>query len=355
MRKGILFSLIALMVLLMAACSSTSSGNESSGKESSGNESSGGNSAEVIELNYAFFAPAGTFPAVQMEKWADEVEKRTNGKVKVNTFPGGSLLTAENMYDGVANGLADIGLSSTTYEPGRFPLLAISDMPSGYPNSKVASKVIADLVKEYTPEAFKDFKIITTFASEPAYIQSQKPIESLADLKGKQLRISGATTDLFKELGAAPVGMSQSEVAEALQTGIVNGYVSSREVLKDMKYAEMVKYVTDYPLTVNTFVAVMNKGKWDALPDDVKKVIDELNTEMTDFTGNYLDNYVGEVLKWSEGEHSIQTVSLKDKEKWDEIGKRLQTDAVKRAEEAGLSGQEYQTRLNELVEKYSQE
>ncbi len=355
MRKGIVFSLITLMVMFMAACSSTSSGNQSSGTETSGKQTNGEKSADVIELNYAFFAPAGTFPAVQMEKWADEVEKRTNGKVKVNTFPGGSLLTAENMYDGVANGLADIGLSSTTYEPGRFPLLAISDMPSGYPNAKVASKVIADLVNEYTPDAFKDFHIITTFASEPAYIQSQKPIESLEDLKGKQLRISGATTDLFKELGASPVGMSQSEVAEALQTGIVNGYVSSREVLKDMKYAEMVKYVTDYPLTVNTFVAVMNKSKWDALPDDVKKVIDELNTEMTDFTGDYLDNYVGEVLKWSEGEHSIQTVSLKDKEKWDEFGKNLQLDTVKKAEEAGLPGQEYQSRLTELVEKYSQE
>jgi len=345
MRKRILFSLVALMMLVMTACSSASSGSKESG----------GKSGDAIELNYAFFAPAGTFPAVQMEKWAEELEKRTDGKVEVNTFPGGSLLTAENMYDGVANGLADIGLSSTTYEPGRFPLLAISDMPSGYPNATVASKVIADLINEYPQDAFKDFKIITTFASEPAYIQSQQPIESLADLKGKQLRISGATTDLFKELGAAPVGMSQGEVAEALQTGIVNGYVSSREVLKDMKYAEMVKYITDYPLTVNTFVAVMNKSKYDSLPDDVKKVIDELNTEMTEFTGDYLDTYVGEVLKWSEDEHSIKHVSLKDEAKWDEISKKLQADAVKKADEAGLPGQEYQERLNELIEKYSQE
>ena len=343
MKKKLLFILMAITMLIITACgSSTSSGGNSGG-------------GDVIELNYAFFAPAGTFPAVQMEKWAEEVEKRTDGKVRVNTFPGGSLLTAENMYDGVANGLADIGLSSTTYEPGRFPLLAISDMPSGYPNGAVASKVVADLVNEYPPDALKDFKIITTFASEPAYIQSQEPIESLADVKGKQLRISGATTNLFKELGASPVGMSQGEVAEALQTGIVDGYVSSREVLKDMKYAEMVKYVTDYPLTLNTFVAVMNKSKWDSLPEDVKTVIDELNKEMTDFTGDYLDQYVDEVSKWSEDEHSIEVVSLKDKEKWDEIGQKLQLDAVKKAEEAGLPGQEYQERLKELVEKYSQE
>ena len=342
MRKKLLFSLIAIAMLIITACGSSST-------------SSGGAQEDVIELSYAFFAPAGTFPAVQMDKWAEEVEKRTDGKVKINTFPGGSLLTAENMYDGVANGLADIGLSSTTYEPGRFPLLAISDMPSGYPNAKVASDVISELVNEYPPEAFKDFKIITTFAAEPAYIQSQKPIESLEDLKGKQLRISGATTDLFEKLGASPVGMSQGEVAESLQTGIVNGYVSSREVLKDMKYAEMVKYVTDYPLTVNTFVAVMNKSKWDSLPDDVKKVIDELNAEMTTFTGDYLDSYLKEVVKWSEDEHRIKTVSLKDQEKWNEISKELQLDAVKKAEDAGLPGQEYYDRLYELIEKHNQE
>ncbi|HHW37414.1 MAG TPA: TRAP transporter substrate-binding protein [Bacillales bacterium] len=353
MRKGILFSLIALMMLFMAACSSASTGNESTKK--SGKESSGGNTGDVIELNYAFFAPAGTFPAVQMEKWADEVEKRTDGKVKVNTFPGGSLLTAENMYDGVANGLADIGLSVTAYEPGRFPLIEIADMPSGYQNSTVASKVMADLVNEFQPDGFKDLKIITVFATEPAYIQSQQPIESLADLKGKQLRIPGGATRVLEALGASPVGMSQAEVAEALQTGIVNGYVSSREVLKDMKYAEMVSYVTDYPLTMNTFVAVMNKNKWDSLPDDVKQVIDELNAEMTTFTGEYFDNHVQEVLKWSAEEQGVKIVTLKDKEKWVEVTNKLQLEKVKEAENAGLPGQEFYDRLYELIEQYSQE
>lgn len=339
MRKSILWMLLACTMLLISACSSSASSD----------------SNDVIELNYAFFAPAGTFPAVQMEKWAEEVEKRTDGKVKVNTFPGGSLLTAENMFDGVANGLADIGLSVTAYEPGRFPLLAIADLPSGYPNATVASKALADLVKEYPDEALKDFKVITVFATEASYIQSKEPIESLKDLKGKQLRIPGGTTHVFEKLGASPVGMSQGEVAEALQTGVVKGYVSSREVLQDLKFAEMVKYVTDYPLTMNTFVAVMNKDKWESLPDDVKKVIDELNAEMTEFTGQYLDNHVNESLKWSQEEHGVKMVKLKDEEKWDEILKELQLEEVKKAEKAGLPGKEFHARLYELIDKYSQE
>ena len=60
----------------------------------------------VITLKYANFPPATTFPCVQMERWAKEVEKRTNGKVKVQTFPGGTLLPAKNIFDGVLSGMA---------------------------------------------------------------------------------------------------------------------------------------------------------------------------------------------------------------------------------------------------------
>lgn len=119
------------------------------------------------------FCSPNTFPAIQMEEWKKRLEERTNGQVEVDLFAGGTLLEANNMYDGVENGTADIGLTSTSYEPGRFPLLSISDMPSGYKNAMVASKVTADLVNEYPPEALENFKIITTFATEPAYIQSK--------------------------------------------------------------------------------------------------------------------------------------------------------------------------------------
>jgi TRAP-type C4-dicarboxylate transport system substrate-binding protein len=353
MRRKAIFFIILLIVSMLAACGSPASQQGSGTEQKENGKGEGG----TIELNYAFFAPANTFPAIQMEQWADELEKRTNGKVKVNTFPGGSLLTAENMYEGVANGIADIGLSSTTYEPGRFPLLAISDMPSGYENATVASQVVSQLIKEFPPESFNNYKIITSFATEPMFIQTQKPVSNLKELKGRQLRIAGAAAPMLEELGASPVGMSQAEVAEALQTGIVNGYVSSREVLQDMKYAEMVKYVTDYPLNLNTFVAVMNKSKWESLPEDVQKVIDELNSEMTLFAGEYLDKHVQESIQWSEKEHGLKTVSLSEgeKAKWDELLSKYQTHYVEKQEVEGLPAQKYKDRLYELIEEHSKQ
>ena len=75
--------------------------------------------AELTKLSYANFPPAPTFPCVQMERWKKEVEKRTHGKIVVNTYPGGTLLGAKNMMDGVIAGQADIGCLCMAYQPGR--------------------------------------------------------------------------------------------------------------------------------------------------------------------------------------------------------------------------------------------
>src|SRR3972149_4723633 len=91
-----------------------------------------------IKLTYANFPPAPTFPCVQMERWKTEVEKRTNGKVAVQTFPGGTLLDAKNMMDGVIAGTADIGCLCMAYQPGRFMVTNATALPLGFPDATVA-------------------------------------------------------------------------------------------------------------------------------------------------------------------------------------------------------------------------
>ncbi|MFD1707862.1 TRAP transporter substrate-binding protein [Siminovitchia sediminis] len=338
----LIVAMVFLMIVTMAGCGTNT-------------ESSG--SGKDITLTYAFFAPENSFPAVQMKKWAEELSDRTNGQIQVDLFPGGTLLEASNMFDGVKNGTADIGMSATSYEPARFPLLTISDLPSSYPNASVASRTVYDLIQEYPPEAFKDFKIIAAFTTEPAYVQTIDKVENTEDLKGKNLRIAGSLSDIAKKLNASPVAMSQSEVPEAIQTGVLDGYITSREVLKDFHLAESIKYVVDYPLHVTTFVAVMNKDTWESLPSDVQQVIDELGSEMAIFTGEYHDQNIQESLEWSKEEHGTEMIQLspEEQEKWDQAIKPIQDEYVKKLEKEGLPAKEYRDRLYELIEKYSSE
>jgi TRAP-type C4-dicarboxylate transport system substrate-binding protein len=308
-------------------------------------------SDETITLKYAFFAGPQTFPAVQMEKWAEEIEKRTNGKVQVETFPGGTLLTPQNMFDGVLQGVADIGLSCPTYEPGRFPLLSLNDLSGVYPDAATASTSFFELVQEFDPEELSQFKVITAFATEPAYIASSKEVSSLDDLRGLELRTAGGPK-VLDALGAKSVSMPMSELGPALQTGVVDGYASSREVLRDYKFAETTKYVVDYPLTQISFLALMSKDRWDSLPADVQQVIDELAPEMADFAGTYLDQHVQESVEWSQGIGlEVQTLSAEERAKWDAALEPVNDQVLAEVKGKGLPADEFFARMKELGQK----
>jgi len=311
-----------------------------------------------IKLSYANFPPAPTFPCVQMERWKTEVEKRTNGKVKIDTYPGGTLLGAKNMFDGVAAGTADIGSTATSYFPGMFPVVEAVDLPLGWPNATVASVSLLDLVEKYKPKELEKFKVLTMFTCPPANIMSMKPILSLEDIKGYELRASGTGAKILGLLGAAPVAMPQSDVPEALQKGVIKGNVSSLEVMKDFKYAEYCRHVTgNVNLFVVSFAVVMNQKKWDALPADVKKVMDDLRKDQAIWTGQYVDNHVNESMKWSDQTYKVKVYKLPPQElsKWYALLKPMTDTYMKNVEAKGLPAKAILDDVMKLKEKYSKE
>lgn len=290
-----------------------------------------------------------------MENWAKKVNERTDGLVTVETFPGGSLLKAPAMFDGVLAGTADIGCSCPSYEPGRFPLLLGMESPAvKFPNDKTASRVLWEITREFQPASLADFKMVYMYNAGPNHIETIKKVETLKDLKGLELRTSGAVTPIMKALGAAPVGMPQSEVPEALQKGVVKGYVSSEETLLDFKYYEICKYGTDWsPCIGCLFAVVMNKDTWNSLPADVQKVIDNLSVEQSEWTGIYMDNHTLESIKAAE-ENGWQRVVIADEEKakWDALLQPLVDKYIADMKAKGLPGEEFLARLAALKAVY---
>ncbi len=312
-----------------------------------------------IKLSYANFPPAPTFPCVQMERWKTEVEKRTNGKVKVDTYPGSTLLNPKNMFDGVIAGTADIGNLATSYQPGAFPVVEAVDLPLGWPNATVASVSLWDLVDKYKPKEFEKVKVLTMFTCPPANIMSMKPVRNLSEIKGYELRASGTGAKILELLGAAPVAMPQSDVPEALQKGVIKGNVSSLEVLKDFKYAEHCRHVTgNVNLFVVSFAVVMNQAKWNSLPDDVKKVFDDLRKEQAIWTGQYVDNHVKEALKWSKEtfkDFQMYNLSKDELSKWYALLNPMADKYLKDYEAKGIPTKAILDDVTKLKEKYSKE
>jgi len=294
--------------------------------------------AKTITLSYANFPPAKTFPCVQMERWKDEVEKRTDGQVAINTFPGGTLLGAKNMFRGVVQGQADIGCLCMAYQPGVFPLTTVAGLPVGFTSSEVASKALYAIYEKYDPEAFQPVKVLTMFTSAPSNLMTKVPVKSLDDLQGLELRASGSASRILDMLGATPVSMPMPETPEALQKGVVKGLLSSLEVLKDFNFAAYCPYQTMTNFQVYPFAVVMNMDVWNSLPEDVQQVMDDLRAEQAEWTGVYMDRHVQEALKYSNEEYDAQQFTLSEAEMAiiAQTIKPVTTGWKERATEAGL-------------------
>ena len=308
-------------------------------------------------LTYANFPPAKTFPCVQMEQWKAEVEKRTDGAVAIQTFPGGTLLGAKNMLRGVQTGQADIGCISLPYYPGVFPAMSAMNLPVAFTSTKVSSLTMWDLYQKHQPEEFKDVKVLTMFTSAPSNIMSKMPVKQLSDLNGVELRASGSILKILSGLGAQGVGMPMSQTPEALQKGVVKGLVSSFDVLKDFNFAEICRYETITNLPVYPFAVIMNKAKWETLPAAVKKIFNDLGREQSAWTGNYLDNHIKDSLAWSKEKYQVEVFELTAAEhaKIKNLGAPLVDTWKDAAAKAGLDADAILTDMLALKAKHEAE
>ena len=312
--------------------------------------------AADISLSYANFPPAPTFPCIQMERWAKEVEKRTGGKVDVQTYPGSTLLGAKNMWSGVIQGQADIGCISLAYQPGVFPMLSVFEQPVGFTGASSASRALWDLFVKYDPKEFKRVKVLTLFTSAPSHIMCKKPIKTLDELKGLEIRASGGAAKVLELLGATPVSMPASETPEALQKGLIQGVLSSFDWLKDFNFAEHLRHETITNFVIYPFAVIMNLDSYNALPDDVKKVLDDLGAEQAEWTGNYLDAHVRESVNWSKQKYGIEVLELSadDAAKAEEALSVMVDGWKQRAVEKGVDADAVLADVKALRQKYEQ-
>lgn len=310
--------------------------------------------AGPITLSYANFPPPVTFPCVQMERWKTEVEKRTNGKVVINTFPGSTLLGPKDMMDGVIAGTADIGNLCQAYQPGRFVLSNATALPLGIPNARVGSLVLWDLYQKYNFQPFDKVKVLTMFTTAPSNIMSKIPIRNLNDIQGVSLRASGGAAQILKIWGANQIGMPMSATPEALQKGTVQGLFSSLEVMKDFKFAELCKFVTMTDTPIYPFAVVMNMDKWNSLPKDVQKIMDDLGREQAEWTGEYMDRIAQESVAWSKDNQGVEFIVPSDMAQWNVKLEPIVDAWIEKKEKEGFPAKEIVADIRVLIKKYAE-
>ncbi len=244
--------------------------------------------AASVKLTYSNFFPPGHIQSKLAESWCKEVEKRTNGEVVVEYFPGGTLTKSNQIYDGVVEGLSDVGFSVLAYTRGRFPEMAAVDLPLGYTSGAVATKVINAVYKEFMPKELMDTQVMYLHAHGPGLINTKsKAVRKIEDMKGLKFRAHGTSALVVKALGGTPVSKPMPETYQMLQKGVVDGAAYPFEANKGWKLGEVTRFCTaDFSAAYTTsFFVVMNKAKWNSISAANQKIIDQINLEWADKHG----------------------------------------------------------------------
>ena len=263
-----------LMLTLLIGCSAGE--RPVSPEPEAGSESETGVSQEKVTLRFANYFAGESGPGMIGQEFADDVKKLTGGSVEIEYYPGGMLLAADKMYDGVMEGIADMGFSNLGYTFGRFPVTEVLDLPLGFPNAWVSNHVAADFYKEFMPAEWEDTHVLALHTSPVNNILTvSKPVTKPEDLKGLILRGTGYIGKLVDALGGTSRPVAMPDAYDNLAKGVIDGLLVPYETTKTFRYGEVTNYVTEvWPLgQVYTFYIVMNKNTWNQLTPETQDLI----------------------------------------------------------------------------------
>jgi TRAP-type C4-dicarboxylate transport system substrate-binding protein len=242
---------------------------------------SSSNADPVIKLKFATFFPPTHPHSLLYAEWCKEVEKRTDGRVTVSFFPAGTLVSANQTYDGVVKGIVDIGLSIMSYTPGRMPLSEVIVLPLGYKSGAQATRMANAFYQHFKPKEYDDVHLFYLHAHGPGFFHTKTPVNKIDDLKGLRIKSDANTSKVVAAAGATPTTMPMLETYDALKRGLADGVLLPMETLKGWKFGEVCKYTYENwgNSYANGFFVAMNKEKWRSLPKDIQQIIDKLNDE----------------------------------------------------------------------------
>lgn len=227
-------------------------------------------------LKLASFAPPGASSGMLFERYAKELKEKSGGRLILQNYHGASMGPMPRHFDLARTGVADLAYFQHGATPGRFPLTELLHLPYMVRDSEMAVRIFFDLLKGPLGEEHKSVHVLWLTSSQTAGVfHASKPIRTIADLKGQRLRApTTAVVGMLKSLGAVPIGVPANLMAESLQKGTLDGVITDSNGVFSFKLGNLVKYETPLFRAVLTFGLVMNQKSYDALPPDLRRLVD---------------------------------------------------------------------------------
>lgn len=287
--------------------------------------------------------------------WGAAVEKASGGTIKTQIFPAQQLGAAKDHYDMARDGVADLTYVNPGYQPGRFPVIAGSELPFLLANAKQGSAALDAWYRKYAAKEMADTKVCLTWAHDAATFHGKVRITKPDDLKGKKIRPGNATmARLVSMAGGVNVQVAAPEARESLERGTADAITFPWDSLFVFGIDKVAKLHMDAPLYVSNFVLVMNKGTYDKMSANQKKAIDaNCNTDAAlALAGPWADQEAsGREKLRAMSDHEFVKPSEADMVAWRKIGDELTKVWYDDVKKVGVNGEEALAELKAELKK----
>lgn len=263
--------------------------------------------AQETTLRFGTFVGPTSFLNTDIfEPWLAEIEAATDGKLKFEILSGGAAAKPTEVIDSVLAGIVDVGWSITAYNPGRFNAAGVSELPILTQNPEEGSVGMAALYEAGLLDGFDGVKVLGVGTTDVARLHLASEATGLADFEGAKMRAAGRVlSEMLERIGATPVGMPITSVAESLAKNVIDGAAADWFSVESFRLIDVTTSHMDLALGAPAMYMVMNQARYDQLPDDVKAVLDTYSASaFAAFWGSRLtaeSNRVRDVVMQTEG------------------------------------------------------
>lgn len=337
--QGVLLLLLAILLVAVVAC-------QASEQALPTTKPTGG----VIQVRLATQDPGPTAPLPDAYRWfAEEVTKRTDGRVKVEVIWGGALLKGTETLEGLQMGTAEAGALITQYHPGQLPLHTVNDAvpftTADVTKALAATRQLYKEVPELAQEVERFNQIMVSLNVSPSYgLWSVKPVRSLADIKGQKVRTLGAyLPKVISAAGGEPVSMAGADIYDAMQKGTISAAVWPLEFGKIFNLQEVAKYFSkvDFGAGVGMGGIAFNKEIWQRISPQDREIILKVGIDSGDRLAQEMNKFTQE-LEVSLKKDGVEIVEFpaEERQKWANLPavQSLREQWVQEMERKGLPG-----------------
>jgi TRAP-type C4-dicarboxylate transport system substrate-binding protein len=216
--------------------------------------------------------------------WGQQVEKATNGRVKLQMLPKHPS-AAPGTFDAVRDDLVDVSYVTASYTPARHVLPLLAELPGGGATSVINSVAYSRIHWKYLQQVgeYKGVKLLGVFTHGPGQMfNTKRPINKVEDLAGMKIRTGGGIAEeMARALGASAFVKPAPESYELLSSGVADGTFFPLESIISFKLGSVVKYATLFPggFYCSSFGFFMNEDKWNKLSKEDQDAIASVSGE----------------------------------------------------------------------------